>query len=84
MFDRVSAADYAILAGVIAQARKDAKLSQRALGVELGIGQKIISAIEIGDRRVDLLELMAFERVLGLRPLELARRTSAALAAKRR
>lgn len=71
--------DYAILAETLAAARKQAGLSQNALGKRLGVGQKIISVIELGARRVDFLELLAFERALGLKPLDLARRVLAAI-----
>ena len=79
--DIISKNEYVHVASVLLAARKEARLSPRALGERLDVGQKIISVIELGNRRVDFLELCAFERELGLPPLELAKRILAAQSA---
>lgn len=42
------------------QARLDAGLSQEEVAQRLGISQSIVSRSESGDRRVDVIELLAF------------------------
>jgi transcriptional regulator with XRE-family HTH domain len=62
----VSRDAYLALAKIIEDARRDAGLTQTELGARMGVGQKFISTIELGRRRVDALELLEFERSLGL------------------
>ena len=70
----VSRDAYLALAKIIEDARRDAGLTQTELGARMGVGQKFISMIEIGGRRVDALELLAFERALGLEKFALLKR----------
>lgn len=70
----VSRDAYLALAKIIEDARRDAGLTQTELGTRMGIGQKLVSIIETGARRVDALELLAFERALGLERLTLLKR----------
>lgn len=70
----VSRDAYLALAKIIEDARRDAGLTQTELGARMGVGQKFISMIEIGGRRVDALELLAFERALGLERFTLMKR----------
>lgn len=70
----VSRDAYLALAKIIEDARRDAGLTQTELGARMGVGQKFISTIEIGGRRVDALELLAFERALGLEKFALLKR----------
>lgn len=51
------------------QARLDAGLSQEEVARRLGISQSIVSRAESGDRRVDVIELLAFAE-LYCKPLE--------------
>ena len=70
----VSRDAYLALAKIIENARRDASLTQTELGARMGVGQKFVSMIELGGRRVDALELLAFERALGLERFTLLKR----------
>lgn len=56
---------------VLVQARKEAGVSQTELGRRLGKGQKYVSVIETGVRRVDLIEFYAIATALGCDPVQL-------------
>ena len=73
--------DYYILAKVIAEARSNTGLTQTELGDRMGVSQKFVSVVETGMRRVDILELCAFEKALGLPPLSLVRKVMKAISA---
>lgn len=60
---------HAEFVALFVDARLDAGLSQTELGLLVGKGQKFISQIETGERRVDVLEFYMFARVLKLDPL---------------
>ena len=77
----VAKTDREHLAAVLVAARKEAGISQQKLGDRLGVGQKLISEIELGDRRVDFLELMALERALGVKQFVLMRQALSAIEA---
>lgn len=64
-------AAYRVLVDALVRARKEAGLSQTELGLRLGKGQKYISVIETGVRRVDLIEFHAIALALGRDPVEL-------------
>lgn len=70
----VSRDAYLALAKIIEDARRHAGLSQTELGARMGVGQKFISIVETGARRVDALELLVFERALGLEKFALLKR----------
>ena len=52
-------------------ARRKAKLTQVELAARLGKPQSVISAIEAGMRRVDLVEFLAVVRALNADPVEI-------------
>lgn len=62
---------YRQLVLLLVNTRKAAKVSQAELGKRLGKGQKYISVIETGVRRVDLIEFVAFARALEIEPQQL-------------
>lgn len=70
---------YKVLVNVLVSARKEASLTQTELGERLGKGQKYVSVIETGVRRVDLIEVIAIARVLDLDPQALIARVLADL-----
>lgn len=50
----------------IAMLRQVNNLSQKALGESIGLGQQWMSQIELGNRRLDILEAAAIAQVLGV------------------
>jgi transcriptional regulator with XRE-family HTH domain len=62
---------YAIVGSALAAARRKAKITQVELAARLGKPQSVISAIEAGQRRVDLVEFMVIVRALGADPVEI-------------
>jgi HTH-type transcriptional regulator/antitoxin HipB len=70
----IDEAEYKRLASLLAEVRDEVGLTQTELGARLGKRQKFVSVIETGVRRIDFLELLAFERALGLPQLSLVRR----------
>lgn len=64
---------YRIVAAEIEKCRYKADLTQAELARRMGATQKFVSLVETGARRVDVLELFAFERGLELPALTLVR-----------
>jgi transcriptional regulator with XRE-family HTH domain len=62
---------YKVLVNALVKARKDASVSQTELGRRLGKGQKFVSVIETGVRRVDLIEFYVIAKALGYDPVQL-------------
>jgi transcriptional regulator with XRE-family HTH domain len=63
--------EYRALIDVVAQARRDAGLSQRDLSSMLGKTQSHICMIERGQRRIDALELYQLANFLSVDPASL-------------
>lgn len=61
------------------QAREDACLTQAALGGRLGRDQRYVSDIEVGVRRLDLLQVSDWARACGLDLTKFAAAVQAAL-----
>ena len=59
------------LVRVLKDARKKSGLKQEELAERLGRERTMISLIETGQRRVDVLEFYAIAKALGLNPAEL-------------
>lgn len=55
-----------IIGEKIAMLRAIACLSQSSLGKAVGLSQAVISQIELGNRRLDIIEAMAIAQVLGV------------------
>lgn len=58
--------EHEILRGLLRRARLDAGLSQTELGQRLGLSQLLISRGELGDRKIDTIELRAFCKAMGV------------------
>jgi transcriptional regulator with XRE-family HTH domain len=58
------------LCGLLLAARKAAGLSQQDLASRLKTSQTVIARIEIGERRVDVIEFIDLARVLKIDPRE--------------
>jgi len=67
----VSPADYLVVGTVLATARQRANITQVELARRLDKPQSMISAIEAGTRRVDLVEFLLIARTLGADPVEI-------------
>jgi transcriptional regulator with XRE-family HTH domain len=63
--------DYLIVGAALAAARRTAKLTQVELARRLGKPQSVVSAIEAGTRRVDVVEFLVIVRALEGDPLEI-------------
>jgi transcriptional regulator with XRE-family HTH domain len=61
----------AILRLLLAERRKQAKLTQTQLADRLGWDQSTISMIESGQRKVDVVEFMMLAQALGFDPAEM-------------
>jgi len=57
----------------MAQARKDAGLTQTELATRLGRPQSFVSKYENGERRLDVLEFLEVIRSLGADPVRILR-----------
>ena len=58
------------LCAVLAAARKAAGLSQYELASRLKTSQSVIARIEIGERRIDVIEFIDLSRALKIDPRE--------------
>jgi ribosome-binding protein aMBF1 (putative translation factor) len=59
---------------LLVSARKSLKLSQHELAARLKTSQTVIARIEVGERRVDVVEFLDLARVLKLDPREVLTR----------
>ena len=62
------------LCAVLVEARKGAELSQEELARRLRRSQSFIAKIEVGERRLDVLEFIEIARALNRDPSELLSR----------
>lgn len=69
----------AALSETLVEARRKAGLHQSVLAERLGRDQSIISNIERGQRRLDVLEFHAYARAMGCDPVGLFKRLSSRL-----
>jgi transcriptional regulator with XRE-family HTH domain len=58
------------LCAALVSARKRVKLSQHEVAVRLKTSQTVIARIEIGERRIDVVEFIDLARVLKIDPRE--------------
>jgi transcriptional regulator with XRE-family HTH domain len=61
---------YQVVGAALAAARRKANLTQVELAARLGKPQSVISAIEAGTRRVDVVEFLMIAKTLGADPVE--------------
>ena len=62
---------YQVVGAALAAARKRANITQVELAARLGKPQSVISAIEAGQRRLDVVEFLVIVRTLGADPVEI-------------
>jgi DNA-binding XRE family transcriptional regulator len=62
------------LLAVLVASRREAGLTQRQLATRLGVPASTIGKIEVGERRLDVVEFMAVARALKVEPLVLFER----------
>jgi transcriptional regulator with XRE-family HTH domain len=60
--------DYRKLTAILLNARKRADLTQQQVADRLGRPQSFIAKVEGGERRIDLVELVALSRAIGADP----------------
>jgi transcriptional regulator with XRE-family HTH domain len=58
--------DYGVFLRELRAARKEAGLTQEEIGKRLGQTQSFISKCERGERRIDVVELRAFCKAIGI------------------
>lgn len=71
--------DYQVLVELIAGARREAGLTQRDVADKLGQLQSWYAKSESGERRMDMLEVLAILDALGVDPVDFIRRLRRAL-----
>jgi transcriptional regulator with XRE-family HTH domain len=71
--------EYHALVDVLAQARKEAGVTQRGLAARLGKAASHVQRIEGGQRRIDILEFYQIAKLLELEPAQLFGRIAARL-----
>lgn len=67
----VSSPSYEAAINHLVNARKSAGLSQRELAERIGKHKSFVSKVESRERRLDMVEFVAYARGLGVRPSEL-------------
>lgn len=66
---RIEAEQHKIVGACLAAARRRARITQQDLAARLGKPQSFVSEYERGQRRVDVVELIAISRELGVAPV---------------
>ncbi|WP_340317914.1 helix-turn-helix domain-containing protein [Rhizorhabdus argentea] len=64
-------AEHTVLMNVLVRAREKCGFTQTQLAKALGKHQSFIAKIEVGERRLDVLEFCAISRALGIEPVAL-------------
>ena len=70
MVKSVFTQEYAAFLGVLRAERKKADVTQVELALRLGITQSVVSKIERGERRLDVVEFVSLVRALRADPPE--------------
>lgn len=60
----IDAEQYKVVGGILADARRGAGFTQQVLAKRLGKPQSFVSEYERGQRRIDVVELLAISRTL--------------------
>jgi ribosome-binding protein aMBF1 (putative translation factor) len=74
--------DYAALLELVREVRQSAGLSQVQLAEKIGQSQSFVSKVEVGEWRLDLIQLRTIVRALGTTLPEFVRRLEEKLAEK--
>ncbi len=64
---------YRTLQRLLIDGRKEAELTQAQLGRKLNKPQSFVSKVETGERRLDVVELLAYLQGIGYDPVRLLR-----------
>ena len=64
-------ARYRSVVETLVKRRRELGLSQQALAERLGLHKQFVSRVELGERRLDVVEFADFARALGLAPADL-------------
>ena len=67
----IEAEQYKVVGACLAAARRRVNITQQQLAAKLRKPQSFVSEYERGQRRVDVLELLAIARELGADPIDL-------------
>lgn len=70
---------HAALTQALIAARKDSGLTQQELAERLGRSQSFVAKIELGERRVEVVELVEIARILGVPTCQLIEPVEAVL-----
>jgi transcriptional regulator with XRE-family HTH domain len=62
--------DYATFGEGLQELRQEAGMTQASLASALGVTQSWVAKTELGERRIDVLELLDYLRALGVDPAE--------------
>lgn len=62
--------NYKYLLKLLKSYRKKANLTQKELADKLDVNQSLISKIESGERKINIIELIMFLKVMNFNPLE--------------
>lgn len=62
---------YRLLLELLIEARKSKKLTQTQIAKKLGRYQSFLAKVENGERRLDVVELIALARAIGTDPVKL-------------
>jgi len=63
--------DYRALTAILTEARRKAGLTQQLVADRLGKPQSYVAKIEGNERRIDVVEFVAFARAMGIDPANL-------------
>ena len=63
--------NYKYLLQLLKSYRKKANLTQKELADKLDVNQSLISKIESGERKINIIELVMFLKVMNFNPLEI-------------
>lgn len=75
----VSSEAYRVVIAAVVEARKAKGLTQRELAARLRKPASFIAKIEVGERRMDALELIAIIRAIGDEPADIVAKIDASL-----
>jgi transcriptional regulator with XRE-family HTH domain len=57
---------YGVFVRLLRQVRREQKITQSELAIKLAVPQSRVSKVELGERRLDLVELRAWCEALGI------------------
>lgn len=79
MPEPLSAPRYAFLREILSRVRKDAGLTQTDMAERINVSQQVVSLIESGQRRIDVVEFHAWALATGQDPVQLYAEVSSQL-----